>query len=383
MDQDVRGVVTPVQCRRCVFSSNAFPGLELDAGGVCQFCLQYDRLISDRVRVGREGEALLKHRIEEIKERGRKGDYDCVIGVSGGTDSTYVAYLVKQWGLRPLAVHFDNGWDSELAVANISECLGRLGIDLETHVVDWRQFRDLQVSFLRASTPDGEVPSDHAIQALLWRTAASIGVQTVISGLNFTTESPAWPEWWAYGHSDWRYIRDVHRRYGQEPLTTFPHYSLEYLVYLNAVKRIRSLSILNYLDYDRQAAQYLLKEKLAWRDYGGKHHESLYTRFYQGYILPKKFGIDKRYGHLSDLVRAGLVTREEASEELTKPPYDPELQEQDRRYVMKKLGLSEGDFAAIMEAPIRTFRDFRNNYARVQLMKRAVNRLRAGGRYDL
>lgn len=208
--------------------------------------------------------------------------------MSGGTDSTYVAFLVKQYGLRPLAVHLDNGWDSEMAVRNIQGCIADLGIDLETHVIDWEEFRDLQLSFLRGSTPDGEVPSDHAIQALMWRSAADYGVRTIVSGMNFTTESTTVPPHWAYGHSDWRYISDVHSKFGSVRLKRSPHYNLQYLMYVNAVKRVRSLSILNYMEYDKHSVQALLKEEVGWQDYGGKHHESIYTRFFQGYVLPVK-----------------------------------------------------------------------------------------------
>ena len=205
--------------------------------------------MSVRVVRGDEGRALLRARVDQIKRRGEGKPYDCLVGVSGGTDSTYVAYLVKNLGLRPLAVHFDNGWDSELAVANIRQVLERLDIELETYVVDWPQFKDLQLAFLWASTPDGEVPSDHAIQATMWRTALEVGTRTIVSGMNFATESMSVPHW-AYGHSDWRYIRDVHKRFGTIPIPSYPHYSLAYLAYANT-RGVRTLSILNYVDYQQ------------------------------------------------------------------------------------------------------------------------------------
>lgn len=369
-----------ITCRRCVMTSKADPRLVV-SDGVCGHCRRYDELLSTRVVPGDAGRVLLKQRVELIKRQGESREYDCLIGLSGGTDSTYVAYLVSRLGLRPLAVHFDNGWDSELAVANVQKTVQVLGIDLETYVIDWPQFKDLQLAFLWASTPDGEVPSDHAIAATLWKTAHRMGIRTIISGMNFATESMDMPDW-SYGHSDWRYIKDVHKRYGSIPIPSYPHFNLSYLLYVNAIRQVRTLSILNYGHYLKSDAQEVLKSELGWRDYGGKHHESIYTRFYQGVILPNKFGIDKRYGHYSDLIRAGQLTRDEALDLLQEPTYDPALQAQDWKYVAKKLGLGESDFEKIMELPVRSYRDFRNSYQRVQAMRRGVNALRGRGWYD-
>lgn len=362
-------------------TSEADPLLTVSADGICNHCQRYAELVGVRIVRGEQGRTLLQERVDAIRRYGEGKPFDCVIGVSGGTDSTYVAYLMKELGLRPLAVHFDNGWDSELAVANIRKVLERLGFPLETYVVDWPQFRDLQLAFLRASVPDGEVPSDHAIQATMWKTAVAVGTRTIISGMNFATEAIDVPHY-SYGHSDWRYIKDVHRRYGQIPIPTFPHYSLRYLVYVSSVRRVRTLSILNYVDYDKSSAQDILTRELGWRDYGGKHHESIYTRFYQGVVLPQKFGIDKRYGHYSDLINAGQMTRDEAMDLLREPTYDPALQAGDRIYVVKKLGISESDFDELMALPIRSYRDFKNSYREVQALRRVVNVLRGHGWYD-
>lgn len=372
--------VATTWCQRCILNDAVDPRIEFDSDGVCNHCRRYDRLRDSRIVTGERGRALLDGLVTRMRRAGKGREYDCVIGVSGGVDSTYVASLVKQLGLRPLAVHLDNGWNSELAVANIERVLKILGVDLITQVLDWEEFRDLQVAFLRASTPDGEVPTDHAINALLWRTAARHGVRTIISGMNFTTEAVSIPDW-SYGHSDWTYIRDVHRRFGRRELRTYPHFSVPYLLWLNGVRRIRTLSILNYVDYDKQQVLWHLERELGWINYGGKHHESIYTRFYQGYVLPRKFGIDKRYGHLSDLINAGQLTRAKALEEVAKPPYDPDLQAQDREYVIRKLELTPEEFEAIMSAPRRSFRDFRNSFATVQRMRNTVNSLRALGLY--
>lgn len=366
------------ECSRCVMNSGADHDLTLNDQGLCHHCERYDRLFPIRVVGGEAGHRAMEALVSRVRREGRGREYDCVIGVSGGADSTYVAHLVREYGLRPLAIHLDNGWNSELAVKNIQQVLERLGIDLHTHVLEWEEFRDLQVAFLRASTPDGEIPTDHAIFATLWREAARRRIRYIFSGMNFATESTSVPSW-AYGHSDWRYIRDVHRRHGRVTLKSYPHFSLGRLVYWNAIRGIRTVSVLNYTDYHKATATALLEQRYGWRNYGGKHHESIYTRFFQGYLLPTKFGIDKRFGHLSDLIRSGQATRADALRELEAPTYSPALQQEDRVYVCKKLGLAQAEFEDILRAPRRTFRDYRNSYAQVQFLRRGIDRLRGLG----
>ena len=362
-------------CIRCIMDTVADRSITFDDDGLCCHCLRYDKLVSTRHLQGDLGRDALLKLVERIKTAGHGREYDCIIGVSGGVDSTYVAWLVKQHGLRPLAVHFDNGWNSELATKNIERVLRNIGIDLYTYVVDWDEFRDLQLAFLKGSTPDGEIPTDHAIGALLWREATSRGIKYIVSGMNFATESISVPDW-SYGHSDWRYIKDMHRCFGNVKLKTYPHFSLAYLFYANVLRGIRTVSILNYAEYNKELAKELLRNQLGWKDYGGKHHESIYTRFYQGYVLPRKFGIDKRYGHLSDLVNAGQISRSQALAEMKRPPYAEDLQQQDLAYVSKKLRLTPQQFAEIMHAPVKSFRIYRNLYKPVQLLRNTVNKLR-------
>jgi N-acetyl sugar amidotransferase len=369
-----------VECRRCIMSTLADRSIEFDSLGICNHCRRYDELITTRTLGGAAGKTALDQIVGRIRRAGRGREYDCIVGVSGGVDSTYVAYLVKQLGLRPLAIHFDNGWDSELAIKNIERVLRVLDIDLHTHVVDWHEFRDLQLAFLRASTPDGEIPTDHGIFATLWTEAAKRGIRYIVSGMNFATEAVSVPDW-SYGHQDWRYIRDVHRIFGTVPLTTYPHYSLSGLAWMTVARRIRTVSILNYVDYHREEVMRLLQDQLGWIYYGGKHHESVYTRFWQGYVLPRKFGVDKRYGHLSDLINSGQLTRAQALEEIAKPPYPEEEQQQDLQYVVKKLGLSLAEFEQLMALPVKSFRDYRNSFSRVERLKHVVNALRSRGLY--
>ncbi len=347
-------------CTRCLMDTSD-PNIVFDAEGICNHCHDHDRLVAQKVITGTAGAHYLQKLAAEMKRGGRGKPYDCIIGVSGGVDSTYVAYVVKKLGLCPLAVHMDNGWDSELAVKNIEETLKRLHIDLYTEVLDWQEFRDLQAAFLRASTPDSEIPSDHAIAAVLGNMADKLRIRYVISGANVRTETHL-PYAWSQGHFDWKYIRSVHKQFGHRDLKTFPH--IGFFTYYRRLLTQRRVDILNYIDYNKSEAMKVLEQELGWRYYGGKHYESIYTRFYQGYILPVKFGYDKRRSHLSSLVCSGELTREAALQELEKPTYQPSMQEEDREYVVKKLDLTDEEFEAILAAPTKTIRDY-PSYGRV------------------
>lgn len=343
-------------CRRCIMDTSD-PEIAFDGQGVCHHCHAYDRVVSDCVVRGAEGRTQLDAIVARIKKEGTRKRYDCIIGLSGGVDSSYVAYLVKQLGLRPLAVHLDNGWNSETAVRNIENLIKKLGIDLHTHVLDWEEFRRLQVAFLRASTPDSEIPTDHAIVAALYRTARRHGVRWLIEGANVVTESMI-PRIWSHGHFDWRYIRHVNRAFGGADLSSYPHLTAFDFEVRFRMQNLQRIQILHYVDYKKQEALDILERELGWVPYGKKHYESIYTRFYQGYILPTKFGFDKRRAHLSCLVNNGELTREEALAELKEPAIPGEQLREDRAFVLKKLGLTEQEFEAIMALPRKTFWDY-------------------------
>jgi N-acetyl sugar amidotransferase len=359
------------QCVKCVMDTTD-PDISFDGDGVCSHCQRYENLSRLRLTSGAMRENALKSLIAEIKSAGLGKPYDCIIGISGGVDSTYVAWLVRKFNIRPLAVHLDNGWNSELAVANIQKTLETLGIDLHTHVIDWEQFRDLQVSFLKASTPDGEVPTDHAIFALLYEMAVRHGLKHVITGTNVVTEAIL-PLKWGYGYFDWRYIKDVHRRFGSSKLSTYPHFSLLRLAYYVFVKKVRMVSLLNYVDYDKTAAMRILQDELGWVYYGGKHYESIYTRFYQAFVLPRKFDIDKRKAHYSNLICSNQLTRDQSAQMMREPVYPEDLLMEDRAYVIKKLHLSEQEFDSIMTSPNLTFENYRTSYSIFERAKKVVN----------
>lgn len=364
----------PRVCVRCIMDTSD-PEIRFDERGVCNHCHAYDELASREVRTGPAGQEALLRMVDRIKARGRGKQYDCVMGVSGGVDSTYLAYIANQLGLRPLAIHMDNGWDSELAVSNIEKVLRTLSIDLYTEVLDWEEFRDLQLAFLKASVSDAEIPTDHAIGAAIYRVASQRGIRYVLSGENVATEGIL-PGSWTYGVGDWKYIHAVHQRFGTVPLRTFPHYSLADLLYYRAVKQIKSFRPLNFLPYVKSEVMRVLQDELGWKYYGGKHYESIYTRFFQGYILPRKFGIDKRKAHLSTLICSGQISRDTALTEMSCESYTRELQRQDYEYVTKKLSLRAEEFDAIMALPIRTHRDFPNSEAIFQRLRGLVHRVR-------
>lgn len=337
------------------------PDITFDSEGVCNHCRTHEQVTAKQVFSGEDARRRLEEIVDGIRKAGAGRNYDCLIGVSGGVDSTYTAWLVKELGLRPLAVHLDNGWNSNIAVQNIARTLDKLKIDLVTHVIDWEEYRDIQRAFLLASVPDVEVPTDHAILACLYGASKKHRIGSILSGHNDQTESHL-PRAWSQGHIDYGYIHDIHARYGSGRVKTFPH--LNYIDYIQHVRfGTEAVYILNYVDYTREKALDLIQGELGWEDYGGKHHESVFTRWYQGCYLPRKFGFDKRRTHLSSLVSTGQMRREAALAALQPPPYDELQQEEDCVYVAKKLGFTEEEFVGIMTSPPKRFSDY-NSYAK-------------------
>lgn len=346
-------------CNRCIMDTSD-PLIEFDRSGICNHCRTYDIRIQKEVFRGEDASARLRAITERIKAEGKGKEYDCILGVSGGVDSTTLAYRVKKLGLRPLAVHFDNGWNSELAVDNINRTLKTLDIDLYTHVVDWEEFRDLQLSFLKASVANCEIPTDHAITALLFHMANRYGIKFIIGGGNVVTEGIL-PKAWGYYSQDLRHLEAIHSLFGKVPLKTLPRLGIARFMYYVLIKKIRMIPMLNYLDYNKKEAMELIQRELGWRYYGGKHYESIYTRFFQGHILPRKFGYDKRRAHLSTLICSGQLSRESALDEMRADPYANNNLIEDRTFVIKKLGLTETEFDEIMKAPPKPYWAYPSN----------------------
>jgi N-acetyl sugar amidotransferase len=345
------------QCKVSVMDTISDPDITFDKEGICNYYYEYKQAEEERVIKGAEGEKRLKEIAAEIKAAGKNSEYDCIIGLSGGVDSTYIAYLANQLGLRVLAVHFDNGWNSELAVLNIENIVTKLGFDLYTYVINWEEFKDLQIAYLKASVVDIEAITDHAIFATLYKLGGERNIKYLISGTNVQTENTL-PKSWIHPKSDHINIQSIHKKFGTVPLKTFPFMDAKVKRYYQQIKGITSVSLLNYVDYDKKEVKELIKRELNWRDYGGKHYESVWTRFYQGYILPTKFKIDKRKAHLSDLIFGEQITKEEALEELDKPIYDADQLKIDYEFVLKKFGFTPQEFETIMKLPRRSHYDF-------------------------
>lgn len=344
------------QCKRCVMDTKDDPQLAFDADGVCSYCREYAEQEAKHVLRGAAAEQELARIVHRIKEDGRGKPHDCLVGVSGGVDSTFLALKAKDWGLRPLAFHFDNGWNSELAVSNIEAIVRKLGFELHTYVVDWEEFRDLQRAYLRASVVDIEALTDHAIIASMYKVARQRRLKHILIGTNVVTEAVL-PSRWIHDKWDDRNIKSIHRQFGSVRLRSFPFFGRRVRTYYFLLG-IRIHSPLNYIGYHKDAAKRELLDRLQWRDYGGKHYESVFTRFYQGYILPTKFGIDKRKAHLSTLICSGQMTRNEALEELAKPMYDREMLRTDMEFALKKLGFTREEFQQLMSTPPRAHREF-------------------------
>lgn len=347
------------QCNRCLMDTSD-SDIVFDERGHCNHCNRYFQRIEAEISPPEERRARLAAVVDRIRADGRGREYDCIAGVSGGVDSTFVIYKLKELGLRPLAVHFDNGWNSELAVANIKNALDRLKIDLHTYVVDWEEFKDLQMSFLKASVPNCEIPTDHAITATLVKTARMVGTPYVINGSNIVTEGIL-PISWVYYSHDLHHLKAIHRQFGSVPLETFPRISLSSFTLRILSGRYRMVNLLNYLDYDKAAAVETMKRELGWQYYGGKHYESIYTRWYQGYYLPAKFGFDKRRAHLSALVCAGQMTREQGLAEMQRDPYADNDLAGDTDFVVKKFGITRDQLEALMRAPNKRHIDYPNS----------------------
>lgn len=345
-------------CRTTVMDTSD-PGLLFDANGDCQFVGLYRARERSEIQRGEAGRERFRSIVEGFR---RRRGIDCICGVSGGVDSSLVLLRAVQAGLRPLAVHMDNGWNDELAVANIERLTQSLGVELHTVVLDWASFRDLQRSFFIASVPNVEMVTDHAINATLFRFAAKSGVRHIISGSNLATEAFL-PTNSGHDNKDWLHIRGLHRRFGTERLRDYPHLTLARFAYLILAKRVRFLPVLNYLDYDRSAAKAELEEICGWRDYGRKHGESRFTRFFQEHYLPAKFGIHKRRAHLSCQILAGHITRGQAIEELSRPLWGPGEVESAVDSVCRKLGFDAQTWDAIMGSAPKSHYDYPVNRA--------------------
>lgn len=333
-----------------------------DEKGVCDHCNTFYRQTLPNWHTEERGRRDLAELVTKIRRAGAGKEFDCIIGMSGGIDSSYLTYIAKeQLGLRPLVFHVDAGWNSQEAVNNIEKLVDKLGLDLYTEVIDWPEMRDLQLAFFKSGVPHIDTPQDHAFFATMYRFAEAHKVKYILTGANLSTECIRNPIEWMYYQSDSIQLRDIHRRFGTRSLVRFPVTSiLRHKIYLPYIKGIRAVRPLNFIPYIKQDAVKLLVDKFGWQPYPQKHFESRFTRFYEGYWLPKRFGFDTRRVQFSSLIVTGQMTRDEALAKLAQPPYDELTAAQDLEYVATKLGISVAELQGYMDAPKKTYRDYKS-----------------------
>jgi len=356
-------------CTNCVMDTTD-PEIKFDENGRCDFCDNYYNSILPSWHLGETSERELKIIAEKIKKDGKRKKYDCIIGLSGGADSSYLAYITKEkLGLRPLMLSIDTGWNLNVANENVKKLIKALNLDLETIVVNWEEMKDLQVAFLKSQVPYQDTPQDHAIFAGLYNYAAENGIKYVLTGGNYSTEGVKPPYEWTY-LNDIRMIKNIHKQFGKRSLKTFPLCGMfKNRIFYRYFKGVRIIHPLNMIPYHKEKAITILEERFGWQQYANKHYENIFTRFYEGYWLPKKFGYDKRKCYFSSLILTGQMTREEALKALGNQPYDEKIAMQDLDYIVERLGMNKEEFLKLMDGENRTFRDYKNSE---KLLKLAI-----------
>ncbi len=337
------------------------PYIRFDDQGNCNHCNSALELAGQIWFPDENGKGMLMRIIEKIKKEEKDKEFDCIIGLSGGVDSSYLAYIANKLGLRALVVHVDCGWNSELAVKNIENIVKTLNIELHTFVVNWEEMKDLQRAFFKASLPDQDIPQDHAIFSALYKFADENNIKYAFNGYNFATESIL-PDAWGYQAMDYRHLKSVHKHFGEKKLKEFPHVTFfQRYIYFNFIKKMKIINPLNYINYQKEEAINILKNELGWQYYGEKHYESRFTKFFQSYYLPVKFNFDKRRAHLSSLIISGQITRIKALDKMKEISYSKSEINSDLEYIAKKLDWSDQEFRRIISLPPDEHKNFASN----------------------
>lgn len=338
------------------------PEITFDSDGVSNHVINYRNYIKNNDPKSKKVKKEIEEIVDKLRLDGKNSDYDCLIGLSGGVDSSYVTWYTKEvLKLRPLIVHVDAGWNNEIAVKNIENIVNILDLDLHTVVIDWNIIKDLQLAYFKSSIANIDVPQDHVFISCMYDAARKFKIKNIINGNNMSTESIL-PASWGYDASDSIQIKDIHRKFGKYPLKKYPLLSpFDKFIYYPKILKVKSFSPLNYIEYNKNDAKKLLIEKLNWKDYGGKHYESKFTRFFQAHYLPKKFGYDKRRAHLSSLIVSQQITRDQALRELEKPLYDEIELQNDIEFFIKKLGISIEEYHEIFSKPNKSYKDYANS----------------------
>jgi N-acetyl sugar amidotransferase len=348
-------------CSNCVMDTSD-QRIKFDDLGVCDHCLSFKKDVLPNWHTDQKGEDDFRKIVSKIKESGRGKDFDCILGLSGGLDSSYLLHIaVTEFGLRPLVFHVDGGWNTDIAVNNIQVMVDKLGLDLYTEVINWNEMRDFQLSFFKAGVSHLDVPQDHAFVATLYHFANKHGIKYILNGGNFSSECVRNPKNWGYYGTDMAQIKDIHRQFGEVSLKTFPFSSvLFHKVYLRYIRGVQVVKPLDLLPYKITNAINLLKETYGWRPYPQKHFESRFTKFIEGYWIPTRFGYDTRRVQFSSLILTGQMSRQEAVERLKSPAYDLVTIEEDFEYIANKLSISIEELKKYHEMPLRTYKDYKN-----------------------
>jgi N-acetyl sugar amidotransferase len=348
-------------CTNCVMDTTDSK-ITFDSEGVCDHCNTFYKDIQPYWHTDEKGRKALQEIIDKIKKEGKGKEFDCLMGMSGGIDSSYLLYVMKEkFGLRPLVFHVDAGWNSQIAVNNIERLVDGLGLDLYTEVINWEEIKDLQLAFFKSGVPHIDVPQDHAFFATMYKFASKHNIKYILTGGNYSTECVRNPLEWMYYQSDSIQLRDIYKKHGKGKLKDYPVTNiLWHKVYLPYIKGIKLIRPLDYVPYNKDEAMQLLVDKFGYQKYPQKHFESRFTRFYESYWLPMKFGFDTRKVQFSSLILTGQMTREEALKKLSEPAFDPETINQDFEYVATKLGISVEELQGYMDAPNKTYKDYKS-----------------------
>jgi len=363
-------------CKKCIMDTSD-PDIRFNENKICNYCTELDnRYQSYFSRTPQMIETILDSASKKIKKSAGQSKYHCVLGLSGGVDSSFTADLiVNKMHLNPLIIHFDNGWNSPLAVENINKIITKLNLDMLTYVIDWDEFKDLQRAFLHSSVLDIEMLTDNAIYGALIKLAKKYKIKCIVSGENFATESGL-PQAWRWEKLDAKNIKSIHHRFGTRKLKSFPIYGPKQFILDRALANIYYFYPLNIIQYNQKSAIEQIKNKYQWQYYGGKHYESIFTRFYQTYILPIKFGVDKRRAHLSSLIRNKEITRENALNAISKNLYESDELQKDIDYILKKLDLSQNEFNIFMSESPKNHADYPSDLKMLTLIKKIANKLK-------
>lgn len=349
-------------CSNCIMDTSD-PNITFDAEGLCDYCRNYYKNILPNWHTGEQGIKELMQIAAKIKKEGIGKDFDCIIGLSGGQDSSYTAYVAKEiMGLRPLLFHVDAGWNTQQAVSNIEKLVDGLGLDLFTEVINWEEMRDMQVAFLKSQIPDQDMPQDIAFFSGLYQFAKKYKIKHVLTGANYSTECCREPEeWGAYPGIDKTLILDIHKKFGKTPLKSFPIIDImSYKLYYKYFLGMKIIKPLNNYPYIKKSAEELLASRFGWEKFQHKHHESRFTRFYEDYWMPKKFGFEKRRAHFSSLILTKQMTREDALLRISQPEMSDDFLKHEFEYVANKLGLTVDELQDIFKGENKTFHDYNN-----------------------